>query len=347
MSNFEYSNLTLERFNLTRTVYMGESTGEFLLFIDQNDNIIFKIKTIYSNSVYTFLDNDDNTIGTMNFKNGTVDFTACGGESFRFRHLEGKMVCLSDNCLNTSEITSVAFNDDKTQITLNNETYDLVDIDIKNSSTQLQYIKNDSGDLLAVYDKTNNKIYSAGETNLIDLNRDFILNQDGSYSKNPEANKVLEDLLGDGDSLIKDYIEKGDWTGLKEHLIGEVDNLFKDSPDSTIITTTKEVINDMELDGVTSYEDFIDRLNDSLKDHNLPSLDLGLEKVEDVIGTDVLNKNNMTTTAILVSVLVATVAVGTTAAIAVSKSNKNKIKSFKDKVAKKYSSSNKTNNRQM
>ena len=276
-----------------------------------------------------------------------MDFTACGGESFRYTNPGGIIVCLSNNCLDTSEITSVAFNDDKTQITLNNGTYDLVDIDIKNSLRQLQYIKNDSGDLVAVYDKVDNKIFSAGYINLIDLNKQFILNPDGSYSKNPEANKVLEDLLGDGDSLIKDYIDKGDWTGLKEHLTGEVDNLFKDSPNSKIIATTKDVINDTKLDGVTSYEDFIDRLNDSLKDHNLPSLDLGLEKVEDVIGTDVLNKSNLNTTAILVSVLVATVAVGTTAAIVASKSNKNKIKSFKDKVAKKYSSSNKTNNRQM
>ncbi len=113
MSNFEYSNLTLERFNLTRTVYMGESTGEFLQFIDQNNNIIFKIKTIYSNSVYTFLDNDDNTIGTMDLRNGIIDFTPCGGESFRYVPC-GICAGLSDNCLNTSEITSVAFNDDKT-----------------------------------------------------------------------------------------------------------------------------------------------------------------------------------------------------------------------------------------
>ncbi len=212
---------------------------------------------------------------------------------------------------------------------------------------ELQYIKDESGNLVAIYNKLNNKILSAGVTNQIDLDENFILNPDGSYSKNPEANKVLEDLLDNKDSLIKDYIDKEDWIGLKEHLTDEVDNLFKDLPNSTIISTTKEVINDTELDGVKSYKDFIDRLNDSLKDHNLPSLDSGLDKVEDEIGTDALNKSNLNTTAILVSVLVATVAVGTTAAIVASKSNRNKIKSFKDKIAKKCSSSNKTNNRQM
>lgn len=341
-----YNELTFQNLNLTSISSRSDIDGNYLVFTNQNNEVVFQTRQVFSDFVYTFLDDNNNAIGTMDLRNGIIDFTACGGESFRYVPI-GVCVGLSDNCLNTSEITSVAFNDDKTKIILNNETYDLVDIDMKNNARNLQYIQDESGDLVAVYDKTNNKIYSAGNINLIDLNKDFILNPDGSYSRNPEANKVLEDLLDDSDSLIKDYIEKGDWTGLKEHLTEEVDNLFKDSPNSTIISATKEVINDMELDGVKSYEDFIDRLNDSLEEHNLPSLGLGLEKVEDVIGTDVLNKNNMTTTAILVSVLVATVAVGTTAAIAVSKSNKNKIKSFKDKVAKKYSSSNKTNNRQM
>lgn len=348
MSILDYSELTFDNLNLLKMFYVFDENGNNIIrFINSDMEILFESKySIQDIGFYKLYDDNNDTIGTIDLINGIIDFTPCGGESFRYTPC-GICAGLSDNYLNTSNITSVAFNDDKTKIILNNETYDLVDIDIKNNVIDLQYIQDESGNFVAVYDKVNNKIFSAGYTNLVDLNKQFILNPDGSYSKNPEANKVLEDLLDDGDSLIKDYIDKGDWTGLKEHLTGEVDTLFKDSPDSTIIKTTKYVINDMELDGVTSYEDFIDRLNDSLKDHNLPGLDLGLEKVEDEIGTDVLNKNNMTTTAILVSVLVATVAIGTTAAIAVSKSNKNKIKSFKDKVAKKYSSSNKTNNRQM
>lgn len=110
----QYTELTFDNLNLAHIIYSSDSNGDFLEFTNQNGDVIFKSNAIHTKPIYTLLDANNNKIGSVDYENGVIDFTECGGESFRYIQQDRVCIGLSNNCLNTSEITSVAFNDDKT-----------------------------------------------------------------------------------------------------------------------------------------------------------------------------------------------------------------------------------------
>lgn len=62
-----YDELTFENLNLK---YMGSScdnnNNPIITFTNQNGDIVFQTRQVFSNFVSTFLDNNNNTIGTNN-----------------------------------------------------------------------------------------------------------------------------------------------------------------------------------------------------------------------------------------------------------------------------------------
>lgn len=89
-----------------------------------------------------------------------------------------------------------------------------------------------------------------------------------------EENKNIFNTIFENNKELSDYLKKGDYDGLKEALNKELEEtLGEENPE--LLEKTQKVINDMDLDGVKTKEEFLGALNKSLDDN-------GFDGVEDI-----------------------------------------------------------------
>ena len=133
---------------------------------------------------------------------------------------------------------------------------------------------NDDG-IFVIVDANNNKI---GTLTPGDIESELDLSLSGGKSFDittlSDENKQLFSKLFENSDLFSDFIRRNDYNGLKDALNDELENLIgEDNPE--LLEKAQNVVNDMNLDGVKTKEDFRDSLNESLENN-------GFNQVEDI-----------------------------------------------------------------
>ena len=89
-----------------------------------------------------------------------------------------------------------------------------------------------------------------------------------------EENKNMFNTIFENNRELSNYIKNGDYEGLKEALKDTLEETIgKDNPE--LLEKTQKVVDDMDLDGVKTKEEFLGALNKSLDDN-------GFDTVEDI-----------------------------------------------------------------
>ncbi len=151
-----------------------------------------------------------------------------------------------------------------------------ISITDKDGSTFEFNIQDTNGDgIFVIVDANNNKI---GTLTPGDIESELDLSLSGGKSFDittlSDENKQLFSKLFENSDLFSDFIRRNDYNGLKDALNDELENLIgEDNPE--LLEKAQNVVNDMNLDGVKTKEDFRGSLNESLENN-------GFNQVEDI-----------------------------------------------------------------
>ena len=137
------------------------------------------------------------------------------------------------------------------------------------NSTTLEESNNNQDNLQNSSSQTN----SEGDNSFDDIKSATysIMNKENVIT---DENKKIFNTIFENNEELSNYIKNGDYEGLKKALNEELEELLgKTNPE--LLEKTQEVVDDMELDGVKTKEEFLGALNKSLGDN-------GFDTVEDI-----------------------------------------------------------------
>lgn len=270
----------------------------------------------------------NSTTSTLDTSTGTV--TLSENNVFKYLSIDSNQYyILSANALDINEILSYDVSDDINTVTVTNINGTTTTYNLVGEENNIKYLVNPNNptEKLAVFNLNTGEIIYAGQ-NYISLPQDIITSDMAALPSNSTINgnnndnniisddtkQALSDLLRDNNNTIKGYIADGNLEGLKEYLNNEIQNTLSGAENQEIASLAQKVINDMQLEGTKTYEDFIEKLNQSLESNNLPTLDVGLEALENLTdsGTINIDVNGMNTGSMITYILIASVATGLT-----------------------------------
>ena len=270
----------------------------------------------------------NSTTSTLDTSTGTV--TLSENNIFKYLSIDSNQYyILSANALDASEILTYNVSDDINSVIVTNINGTITTYNLVGEENNIKYLvdPNNLTEKLAVFNVSTGEIIYAGQ-NYISLPQDMIMpdmavlpsdntingnNNDNNIISN-DTKQALSDLLRNNNNTIKGYIADGNLEGLKEYLNNEIQNTLPGAENQEIASLAQQVINDMQLEGTKTYEDFIEKLNQSLELNNLPTLDVGLEALENLTdsGTINIDVNGMNTGSMVTYILIASVATGLT-----------------------------------
>ena len=148
-------------------------------------------------------------------------------------------------------------------------------VDKDGNSFEFKIQDNNGDGIFVITDANNNKI---GTLTPGDVESELDLTLSGGKKFDiltlSDEYKDLFSKVFENKDLFSDFIRKNDYNGLKEALNEELEKIVgQDNPE--LLEKAKNVVNDMELDGVKTKEDFVESLNKSLEDN-------GFNPVEDI-----------------------------------------------------------------
>ena len=320
--------------------------------IDQNNNFYALAGKIDTNNITSVtIDNNNISITIGNNEPSTYALvsttTAEDNTIYYIQNAEGKNVAIYDD--NTKEIISAGrYNsiDISEEFTLNangvyTRTLQNSDSILTAAAADSSSVPNDALRNIALSTPLSLMSTSAASTQEYDqVITGTTMSSTTSSANNNTADgtqEVFNELLDDPNATIKGYIADGNFEGLKEYLNKKLSSIVGDDNTETL-TAAKQVIADMQLNNVKTYEDFIDKLNDSLAFNNLPTLDVGLEKLEELSDSGLIkiNVDSMNVSTMITYVLFASVATGLTS-LAVNRINDKMKKKDLEKTLKKFS----------
>ena len=271
----------------------------------------------------------NSTTSTLDTSTGTV--TLSENNIFKYLSIDSNQYyILSANALDASEILTYNVSVDINSVMVTNINGTTTPYNLVGEENNIKYLVNPNNptEKLAVFNVSTGEIIYAGQ-NYISLPQDIMIMPDmavlpsnnminGNNNDNniisDDTKQALSDLLRNNNNTIKGYIADGNLEGLKEYLNNEIQNTLPGAENQEIASLAQQVINDMQLEGTKTYEDFIEKLNQSLELNNLPTLDVGLEALENLTdsGTININVNGMNTGSMVTYILIASVATGLT-----------------------------------
>ena len=270
----------------------------------------------------------NSTTSTLDTSTGTV--TLSENNVFKYLSIDSNQYyILSANALDASEILTYNVSVDINSVMVTNINGTTTPYNLVGEENNIKYLVNPNNptEKLAVFNVSTGEIIYAGQ-NYISLPQDMIMpdmavlpsnnmingNNNDNNIISDDTKQALSDLLRNNNNTIKGYIADGNLEGLKEYLNNEIQNTLPGAENQEIASLAQQVINDMQLEGTKTYEDFIEKLNQSLELNNLPTLDVGLEALENLTdsGTININVNGMNTGSMVTYILIASVATGLT-----------------------------------
>ena len=270
----------------------------------------------------------NSTTSTLDTSTGTV--TLSENNIFKYLSIDSNQYyILSANALDASEILTYNVSVDINSVMVTNINGTTTPYNLVGEENNIKYLVNPNNptEKLAVFNVSTGEIIYAGQ-NYISLPQDMIMpdmavlpsnnmingNNNDNNIISDDTKQALSDLLRNNNNTIKGYIADGNLEGLKEYLNNEIQNTLPGAENQEIASLAQQVINDMQLEGTKTYEDFIEKLNQSLELNNLPTLDVGLEALENLTdsGTININVNGMNTGSMVTYILIASVATGLT-----------------------------------
>ena len=119
-----------------------------------------------------------------------------------------------------------------------------------------------------------------------------------------EENKDIFNAIFENNKELANYLKNGDYDGLKEALNKELEDMLgKTNPE--LLEKAQKVVNDMNLDGVKTKEDFLDALNKSLDDNGFDSVEYikNFPSIEDILNNPTAIAACSATSVILMALL--------------------------------------------
>ena len=107
----------------------------------------------------------------------------------------------------------------------------------------------------------------------------------GEQSKLYTLSEGEKDIFSDifaSDNIIKSFADKQDWGGLKKYIGNALEDLSgKDVCDEEVLEMAKNIIISTEVKNIKSYQEFLDKLNDSLEKKGFDTLENTLDNILD------------------------------------------------------------------
>ncbi len=137
------------------------------------------------------------------------------------------------------------------------------------NSTTLEESNNNQNNLQNSSSQTN----SEGDNSFDDIKSATysIMNKENVIT---DENKKIFNTIFENNEELSNYLQRSDYEGLKKALNEELEELLGET-NPKLLETTQKVVDDMELDGVKTKEEFLGALNKSLDDN-------GFDTVEDI-----------------------------------------------------------------
>ncbi len=220
------------------------------------------IKNSDNPDVYIIQDVNGNLVGSLNSKTG--EFYIGDNE----KPLSTLMKSNDGTYVDTSKLDIQDLNYD-----LEKGTLSIIDKDGANFEFKIE--NNNENDIYTIVDANGKTV---GKFTPSDVESSLDLTESGGKTFKVETlsdeNKKIFNTIFENNEELSDYLQRGDYEGLKKALNEELEELLgKTNPE--LLEKTQKVVDDMELDGVKTKEEFLGALNKSLDDN-------GFDGVEDI-----------------------------------------------------------------
>lgn len=217
----------------------------FEFTINEEDANIYEIKDLNGNSIATF--NSSNS--TLTIGDTTITYNKTNDGTFvDMNQLEYKdaIVDYDTNTITIQDKDGSSF------------TFDLVD----DNHDDIYVIRDGNGTTIGTVERGD--ITSNIELNCLGEEPISVLTMTG------EVKDFFNDFFENND--FSDYINNNDYSGLKDEIKNRLESMLQDK-NPELLEKTSQVIDDINLDGVSTKEQFMKSLNNSLKENNFNTVD--------------------------------------------------------------------------